>query len=315
MPVMIRCKPRSTVRNDAGFVLIVVIWIAALFALITVAVVRVAQSHVRTSATLAQSARAELLAASGVALVALDLAETRNRPARRARFAADNSAMICDAGADGRLVIRVQDEAGRINLNLASERLLMALFIGLGTSRIAASGYTDAIIDFRDSDSDRRLAGAEKPEYLAAGRSFGPKNAPLDSLEELNEILGLDAEIVAAMLPHVTVHSGLAGLDPRFTTAQLTEFLARGLEDLPAASSRSLRSGRLPAEFAASSTQRVISTTVSATLTAGASFVREAVIELPADRNKLPAYLAWKRGNLTLDGLSIETGATLSSCW
>ncbi len=223
--------------------------------------------------------------------------------------------MSCNAGGDDRLVIRVQDAAGKINLNLASERLLMALFTGLGTSRVAASGYTDAIIDFRDADNDRRLAGAEKPEYLAAGRTFGPKNAPLDSLEELNEILGLDVDIVTAMLPHVTVHSGLAGLDPRFTTAQLTELLARGLEELPAASSQSLGSGRLPAEFAARSTQRVLLTKVSAVLASGVSFVREAVIELPPDRNKLPSYLAWKRGYLTLDGLSVGTGAALSSCW
>ena len=104
---MLRCSSRSPARSDEGFILIVVVWIAALFALIAVAVVRVGQTHIRSSATLAQSARAEQLAASGVALVALDLVETRSKPGRRVRFATDNSAMSCSAR-EGRFFILIK---------------------------------------------------------------------------------------------------------------------------------------------------------------------------------------------------------------
>ncbi len=304
-------------RPDAGFALIIVIWIAALLALVTVGFVRAAQTHVRGAATITQSSRAELLADSGLTLAVLDLVEAKAKPTRRARFSRDNAVLVCGAGGDDRLAIRLQDASGRINLNLAGQRLLQALFIGLGAPRLAADRLADAIIDFRDADNDRRVAGAELPEYLAAGRAFGPKNAPFDSLEELHQVLGLDAGTIEAMLPHVTLHSRIAGLDARFTTPQLTELLARGSEELPARQSRGLADGRLPAEFFAASTERVYVATVTARLPSGTTYVREAVIEMPALRNKMPAYLAWKRGGRAHDGLAGDSdgNAQLQPCW
>ena len=307
-------RPHSASR-DAGFILIVVIWVAALFALATVAFVRAAQTQVRGAATLSQSTRAELMADSGVTLVMLDLIETKAKPDRRARFAVDNSIVQCAAGGDDRLAIRVQDAAGRINLNLANERLLQAFFVGLGASRPVADQLADAMIDFRDGDNDRRVAGAEQPEYLAAGRAFGPKNAPLDSLEELHQILGLDSNMIEAMLPHVTLHSRIAGLDPRFTTPALTELLAQGAEQLSARQTTGLSDGRLPAEFFAASKQHTYVASVTARLVSGATYMREAVIELPAPRTRTPMLLTWKRGNHAPVGRIGEGDVQLPACW
>ncbi len=296
--------------------LIVVIWIAALFALVTVGFVRAAQTHVRSATILLQSTRAELLADSGLTLALLDLIETKAKANRRARFPPDNAVVVCSAGGDDRLAIRVQDAAGRINLNLAGDRLLQAFFVGLGASRPVADRLADAIIDFRDADNDRRVAGAELPEYLAAGRAFGPKNAPFDSLEELHQVLGLDTGTIDAMLPYVTLQSRTGGLDPRFTTPQLAELLARGAEQLSARQSTGLSDGRLPAEFFAASTQRIYIASATARLVSGATYVRDAVVELPASRTKAPALLTWKRGNQAPDGLAgVGDVQQLPACW
>ena len=217
-----------------GFILIVVIWLVALLALMSGAFVRSVQGHVRSSAVHSQLARAETIADSGFALAVLDLAESRAAPGRERRFPVNGKAVTCQLGGSDRITVRVKDAGGLINLNTAGERLLQAFFIGLGASREIASRRADLLLDFRDADHDRRLNGAERPEYRATGRSYGPKNAPLDSLDELSQILEFDAELIEQVLPYVTIHSGTAGLDPAVVSHALADIVNRGVDALPA---------------------------------------------------------------------------------
>jgi general secretion pathway protein K len=53
-----------------------------------------------------------------------------------------------------------------------------------------AESLADAIADFRDADNLKHLRGAEEPEYRAAGLAWGPKNAPFQTVEELQQVLG-----------------------------------------------------------------------------------------------------------------------------
>ena len=284
-------------RQSEGFILIIVIWVAALLALVAAAFTRSAQSHVRATASSIQSMRAELLADSGLSLATLDLISRRlDRDESRRRFPVDGTPIRCSLDGGGRLVVVLQDAGGKVNLNTASDELLRALFVGLGASNAKASGYADVIIDYRDRDDLRRPSGAEKPEYLAAGRTHGPKNATLDSLDELFEVLGLDPEIIAAMMPHVTLHSGTAGLDPQMTGPVLTELVARGATGLSGSTGSRISERGLPTDFIVSSTQRVFLARITARTTTGATYVREAVVELQQDRDGLPVYKVWKRG-------------------
>ena len=281
--------------RDRGFILLIVIWMAALFALITTGYVKAVQAHLRATSSVVQLARAELLADSGMAVAALDLLEVQASSGRQRRFPVNGTPVGCTLSGDDRLTIRLQDAGGRINLNTASDRLLQALFIGLGASRTIASRQADAIIDFRSPADEPRNAGAWKPDYQAANKPLGPKNAPLDTLDELYQIAGFDAALIEAMAPHVTIHSGTAGLDPDVTSPVLAELLARGMEDLPA-SQRGLNSAdRLPGEFIVASSRRVYVATIAAQI-ATVSYVREAAIELLQNRNGLPVYKVWRRG-------------------
>ena len=275
-------SPVGSTQNR-GFILLVVIWMVALFALTTTAFVKAVQAHLRATTVQIQSSRAELVADSGLALVVLDLLESQV-PGRQRKFAVKGALVTCTLDED-RLTIRLQDAAGRINLNLASDRLLQALFIGLGASRQVADVYSGAIIDFREPAA----------AYQAAGRRLGPKNAPLDSLEELRQIAGLDGAMIKAMRPHVTIHSGIAGLDPEVTSPALTELLARGYESLAAQAQSQLGGSGWPGEFVVASTKRTYMAEIQGELATGALYVREAVIELVPNRNSLPIYKVWRR--------------------
>ena len=93
------------------------------------------------------------------------------------------------AASGGSLTIAVQDEAGKVDLNIGSEAT--AARARSRGRRGGGEAAADAILDFRDSDDDRRPSGAERAEYRAAGRPQGPKNAPFFVVEELAAVLGL----------------------------------------------------------------------------------------------------------------------------
>ncbi len=296
--------------SDRGFVLIVVIWLAALLALLAVGFSSAVRANLRLTSSAVQGAKAEALADAGVELAVLSLIAG----GAERRFPIDGSWRWCSMRGLGVAGLRIQDTGGRVNLNLASERMLQALFIGLGARLGAASTMSDAILDYRDADSIRRPNGAEKPEYLAAGRALGPKNAPFDTVEELNQVLGVDPALVALAMPHLTVHSQTAGLDPQTTTRDLAAILSRGGEQLPSRVGAALvPSAGMPAEFVTRSPQKVFWVASEARLENGAVFVREAVVELQATRTGTPLYKMWKRGTSGF-GEAVEVGVDVPPC-
>jgi len=75
------------------------------------------------------------------------------------------------------------DEAGKINVNTASLEMLLKL--PSMTSELA-----NAIIDWRDSDSEVSPGGAESEYYLLLNDPYNCKNSPLETVEEVLLIKG-----------------------------------------------------------------------------------------------------------------------------
>jgi general secretion pathway protein K len=316
--------------RDRGFILIVVISALGVLALVAASFAQITSSHVRTAASAVQSAGAEALADAGVQLAILDLVAGQLADASRRRFALDGTAQTCEADGGGVLVISVQDEAGKVDVNAADERLLRALFTALEIPASAAAA--DAVIDFRDADGDRRPQGAERADYQSAGRPQGPKNAPLNVVDELEQVLGLSAADVARLRPHVTVYSGQPGIAPSLASASLVALLSRqGASSLPADVSATRESAtkepatkddaesasvlrQLPREFAGGQGGRYFA--VRSEAHAGrAIFVREAIVELGTSRARPYVLHRWYRGTVRHDGPARATeGGALPRC-
>ncbi|MDT8303153.1 MAG: type II secretion system protein GspK, partial [Sedimentisphaerales bacterium] len=81
------------------------------------------------------------------------------------------------------------DEAGKINLNSASEEMLLRL--PDMTAELAAS-----IIDWRDEDSEISPGGAEDEYYLLLSQPYNCKNSPLETVDEILLIKGASKEIL-----------------------------------------------------------------------------------------------------------------------
>lgn len=79
------------------------------------------------------------------------------------------------------------DEAAKVNINVASEEQLLLL--------LQDEELRDALLDWRDSDDQPRLYGAESDYYLSLERPYKAKNGLLDTLEEMLLIRGVTPDL------------------------------------------------------------------------------------------------------------------------
>jgi general secretion pathway protein K len=290
--------------RERGFVLLIVIWVTGLLALISASFAVAMRTHIKVTANTIENARAEALADAGVQLAIMDLLATRTNRSREGRFAVDGTATVCRAPTGDLLRIAVEDEAGKVDLNMANERLLTTLLQGLGASSGEASAHADRILDFRDADDERRLAGAEQPEYRAAGLVHGPKNAAFHTIEELEQVLGVPAGWMGRLRRLVTVYSGQPGIDPSVAPIDLlgalgqSGFLSAAGTFGGHSDARSRRSVPVPTEFVAASQGRAFTVRSEARTIHGATFVREAVVEFRATRTTTHLLRRWHRGQV-----------------
>ena len=127
-------------------------------------------------------------------------------PARR--WAADGRGYQLPFGG-AKVMVEIRDETAKIDLNAAAPALLSGLFVELGEPRERAERLAGAIVDWRDPDNlSQPVGGAEDPAYASAGLAWGAKDAPFDSVAELEQVLGMRPALFAAAAPHLTVYSG-----------------------------------------------------------------------------------------------------------
>ena len=107
----------------------------------------------------------------------------------------------------------VRDESAKIDINTASDPLLRSLLVSVGLRDDEATALLDAILDWRDADSLKRLNGAEEADYAAAGLPYKPANAPFQAIEELQLVLGMRPHIYRRIAPSITVFSRQPGLN------------------------------------------------------------------------------------------------------
>jgi len=206
---------RITRAGQRGFALLAVLWLVMLLALIAASFTKTARTQIDLGRNAVEKAKAQALADAGVNRAILGLLE----PDPTARWRADGTPYVLSLGS-GEVRIAIQDEAGKIDLNVASDQLLQGLFTSIGLASDEASALVDAIADFRDPDDLRRLNGAEDDDYRAAGLSWEAKDAPIEAIEELQQVFGMTPELYRRIAPLLTVHSWEDGIDPLVAPAQ-----------------------------------------------------------------------------------------------
>lgn len=104
------------------------------------------------------------------------------------------------------LEIRIHNDSGKLNLNRVDAETLQRLLTSLNLQQ-PVEPLVDRILDWRDSDHDPRLQGAEDDAYRAAGYAYGAKDAPFETLDELQQVMGIDYDLYRRLAPAFTLYS------------------------------------------------------------------------------------------------------------
>lgn len=190
--------------HDRGFALIAVLFACA--ALAAVAYDLVLQNRTAIVEAQAQVDRAHLenAANSAIALAVQGL----SGPDAAARWPIDGTPRELDV--DGYAVtLAIEDERGKIPLNVLSETEARRMFAAAGARGPALDTVTDSFLDWRDDDDERRPFGAESEDYAPAG--YRARNGDVTALGELARIRGMTPSLYAALLPVVTLWFGESG--------------------------------------------------------------------------------------------------------
>ena len=206
-------------RPARGAALLLVLWLIALLTALVGAFALTARTEHLQGQVLSRGVVAQEAARAGVeyALTRIATADPRQRWLTDGR--AYHWSWPEPAGGVAEVEIRIVDEQGKVDLNLADAALLAGLMRVLGSERAAADQLAAAILDWRDPDSlNQPAGGAEDGDYAAAGRRYGAADAPLESVAELEQVLGMTPALYAKLAPYLTVYSGLARPDPAFAS-------------------------------------------------------------------------------------------------
>lgn len=146
---------------------------------------------------------------------------------------------------DVAVVVTIVDESGKVDINGADLDLLASLMQAVGTDREPARKIAAAILDWRDSDTlTQAEGGAEDPDYASAELPYGAKDAPFETVAELQLVLGVTPELFAKLEPHLTVYSGQGRPSEQYASAEVLQAL--GVDAERALAER--RRPRLPGE-------------------------------------------------------------------
>ncbi len=165
--------------------------------------------------------QSEALAEAALAEATLRLSERD----RSKRWAPDGAEKVIDIQGIN-VEIRVSDELGRLDLNMANPEHLLDLIKSQVGDEKAAKRLQSAIQDWRDADLKAQPGGAEAAAYRQAGKGFLPRNADFETVSELKWVLGVTPEIYACLAPMLTVHSQRRAIDPSNATEELKRALS-----------------------------------------------------------------------------------------
>jgi general secretion pathway protein K len=264
-------------KGDEGIALIAVLWALVLLSIIAAALSLQTRSGTRIARNMTESAALRAAADAGIQRAILELSDARFSGALDTVKLRPDGTVYAWRFANRIVHYSIQGELGKVNLNQAPQALLVSLFGLAGVDPTRAQSLAGAVADFRDEDNLKRLNGAEGTDYRTAGLAWGPKNAPFETVEELQQVLGMTPPMYARLAPYLTTYSLGFAVDTNVAPERLIEMLHRaGFRN-----------------FVESHGGFVFTIRAEAQGSDGGMFVREAVVQLKQDSRI--RFLGWRQ--------------------
>ncbi|MDD4913408.1 MAG: type II secretion system protein GspK [Methylococcales bacterium] len=214
-------------KAQNGFALVIVIWILTLLSLMAGSFALTMRRASSVTMALKNNAQAVALTESSLTMAEYML----QQPDPSQNWLADGSVyrIVRDDGSEIR--IKIESESGKIDVNEADPGLLSAAIGAITSDKWQQQKLLNSILDWRDADDEARPHGAEKKDYLEAGLPYGPSNQPFQSLDELQLVTGIDADMFNRLQPWFTVYSGQKTVDMNQASPDVQEIVNNALLD------------------------------------------------------------------------------------
>jgi general secretion pathway protein K len=281
---------RDSSSKQAGFALVAVIWTLGLITLLGMAVMVGARYRTRVAsnyaAVVATGAAAESAINLGIA-TALTKPDQQN-----AKFP-----LRCRMPGGERVIVTVEEETGKVDLNMATPAVLALFFTALTRDQSLATRIAARIVEFRTPKGGEAKGPAARPANEAAEPRF-------TTIMQLDQIDGVSPQLFRAALRFVTVRSGRTDPDVEAASPVLRTML--NLQQKQAAPARALPAGG--------------SVTIRADVSApdGTRFIREALVTLGTGSGKPFVVREWRRGDIdsgTVTSAELRDGEQETSCF
>jgi general secretion pathway protein K len=232
---------------ERGWALISVLWALSILAVLLAAAQALSFGDAKRERRALDDAQARAALEAGVVRAVAGIADPR--PERRWRV----DGMPQDFTLDGQTVrVTIQDEFGRIDLNAADSSLLNQLLRANGVEKNPADALTARIVAWRSPSAGAdftRANGDSTADYARAGRTYRPRHAAFQSVDELQMVLGMTPELLAKLRPALTVYSRNPAIDtanaPRSALAAYFPNQPERVNDMMRERARAARPGTL----------------------------------------------------------------------
>ncbi|MGB5735181.1 MAG: type II secretion system protein GspK [Thiohalocapsa sp.] len=209
--------------RQTGIALVLVLWIISLLTVMALGLTTTQRTESALTQNQLDGARFRATAEAAINLTVLNLLSTPLDTESAGNVWVPDGmprTLIFDRA---KLSITLYNEGSRLDLNTAtSEQLATLIELAQGEAGLDQGQYdalADAIVDWRDADDLTQLNGAEDGDYEAAGLPYGARDEPLQSVDELQQVLGMTRALYQRLAPHVSVDNDSGGVDEQFASA------------------------------------------------------------------------------------------------
>lgn len=196
------CRKDHPRSSERGVVLILVLWLLLVISLLALSFSSSIRTEVNAARNVVDQKQGYYLARAGVNYAIYKLLEANSAFYQAQQQTQDpnqvppvlTGKLTLQLG-DGSTDVEIDDESGKINLNLASDDLIYNLLITVGIGGSEAESITESIADWRDADDIPNPDGAESAYYQGLSDPYLAKNGNFDAPEELLLVRGITPEI------------------------------------------------------------------------------------------------------------------------
>ncbi len=290
--------------DNRGVALVIVLWLLALMAGLAAAIAATARTETHLARNLVAEARARQLAQAGVYHAVLRLMRDRRQ---YLTLPPDGATTASISLGDNQVRYAIRDECGKIDLNTGRGGLVLGLLLANGVEDRRATAIAQAILDWRDPDHRTRPRGAEDQEYQDAGRPYGARDGLFETIEELQQVLGIGPDLYRRLAPDITVDCLNAGVEPLAASPAVLAAIPN-LDPIEVAAFRRARraaaadpdSGEVPSlagdgRYVEATAGQVYAVAAEAETPAGARVRWEAVVWLTGEARRPYVIRRWQR--------------------